>query len=53
MHPSCDHQLRQPMLITGARSLVSMSPQEGFLHPKFLTDTLGYDEPETKCKFPK
>lgn len=48
-----DHQLRQPLLITGARSLVSMSPQEGFLHPKFLTDTLGYDEPETKCKFPK
>jgi len=46
-----DHQLRQRMLITGARSLVSMSPQEGFLHPKFLTDTLGYDEPETKCKF--
>jgi ABC transporter substrate binding protein (PQQ-dependent alcohol dehydrogenase system) len=48
-----DHQLRQPLLITGARSLVSMSPQEGFLHPKSLTDTLGYDEPETKCKFPK
>jgi ABC transporter substrate binding protein (PQQ-dependent alcohol dehydrogenase system) len=48
-----DHQLRQPMLITGARSLVSMSPQEGFLHPKFLTDTLGYDEPETKCNFHK
>ena len=48
-----DHQLRQPLLITGARSLVSMSPQEGFLHPKFLTDTLGYDEPETKCNFPK
>jgi len=48
-----DHQLRQRILITGARSLVSMSPQEGFLHPKFLTDTLGYDEPETKCKFPK
>jgi len=48
-----DHQLRQPMLITGARSLVSISPQEGFLHPKFLTDTLGYDEPESKCEFPK
>jgi ABC transporter substrate binding protein (PQQ-dependent alcohol dehydrogenase system) len=47
-----DRQLRQPMLITGARSLVSMSPQDGFLHPKFLTDTLGYDEPETKCKLP-
>ena len=47
-----DHQLRQPMLITGARSLVSMSPQEGFLHEKYLTDTLGYDEPETKCSSP-
>ncbi len=47
-----DHQLRQPMLIAGARSLVSMSPQEGFLHEKNLNDTLGYDEPETKCKFP-
>jgi ABC transporter substrate binding protein (PQQ-dependent alcohol dehydrogenase system) len=46
-----DHQLRQPILITGPRSLVSMSLQEGFLHEKNLTDTLGYDEPETKCKF--
>jgi ABC transporter substrate binding protein (PQQ-dependent alcohol dehydrogenase system) len=46
-----DHQLRQPILIAGARSLVSMSPQEGFLHEKFLTDTLGYDAPETKCRF--
>lgn len=48
-----DHQLRQRILISGARSLVSMSPQDGFLHPKFLTDTLGFDEPETKCKFPQ
>jgi ABC transporter substrate binding protein (PQQ-dependent alcohol dehydrogenase system) len=47
-----DHQLRQPLLITGARSLVSMSPQEGFLHEKNVDDTLGYDKPETKCKFP-
>ena len=46
-----DHQLRQPLLIAGARSLVSMSPQEGFLHEKDVMDTLGYDEPETKCKF--
>jgi hypothetical protein len=28
-----------------------MSPQEGFLHEKDVMDTLGYDEPETKCKF--
>jgi hypothetical protein len=27
-----------------------MSPQEGFLHEKSLSDTLGFDEPETKCR---
>src|SRR4029077_16887348 len=31
---------------------VSTSPQEGFLHETNLTDTLGFDKPETKCKFP-
>jgi ABC transporter substrate binding protein (PQQ-dependent alcohol dehydrogenase system) len=46
-----DCKLRQPLLITGALLLVSMSPQEGFLHEKNLNDTPGYDEPETKCKF--
>jgi ABC transporter substrate binding protein (PQQ-dependent alcohol dehydrogenase system) len=45
-----DRQLRQPILIAGPRALVSISPQEGFLHPKFLTDTLGYDEPESACR---
>lgn len=45
-----DLQLRQPILIAGPRALVSISPQEGFLHPKYLTDTLGYDEPESKCR---
>jgi hypothetical protein len=30
---------------------VSLSPQEGFLHPTFLSDALRYDQPETKCKF--
>ncbi len=47
-----DLQLRQPMLIAGPRALVSISPQEGFLHPKYLTDTLGFDLPETKCRLP-
>ncbi|MET0408760.1 MAG: ABC transporter substrate-binding protein [Hyphomicrobium sp.] len=47
-----DRQLRQPIILTGPRSLVSMSPQEGFLHPKYLTDTLGVDAPETVCRFP-
>ncbi len=50
---SWDHQMRQPMLLSGPRTLVSISPQEGFLHQKFLTDTMGFDEPETKCRFKK
>jgi ABC transporter substrate binding protein (PQQ-dependent alcohol dehydrogenase system) len=46
-----DHQMRQPIILGGTRVPVSTSPQEGFLHPTYTTDTLGYDEPETKCKF--
>lgn len=45
-----DQQLRQPVLLAGPRMLVSISPQEGFLHPKYLTDSLGYDEPESECR---
>lgn len=47
-----NHQLRQPVLIIGPQALVSMSPQDGFLHPHYLTDTLGIDAPESKCRFP-
>ena len=47
-----DRQLRQPIILTGPRSLVSVSPQEGFLHPRYLTDTLGVDAPESACKVP-
>jgi ABC transporter substrate binding protein (PQQ-dependent alcohol dehydrogenase system) len=47
-----DHQMRQPIILGGGtRTIVSKSPQEGFLHEKNVTDTLGFDEPETKCKF--
>ncbi|WP_181701993.1 ABC transporter substrate-binding protein [Chthonobacter albigriseus] len=46
-----DHQLRQPILVAGPRALVSMSPQEGFLHESSELDTLGVDAPETLCKF--
>jgi ABC transporter substrate binding protein (PQQ-dependent alcohol dehydrogenase system) len=45
-----DQQLRQPILVSGPRALVSISPQEGFLHPIYATDTLGVDAPETKCR---
>jgi ABC transporter substrate binding protein (PQQ-dependent alcohol dehydrogenase system) len=48
-----DHQMRQPVILGGGstRVPVSTSPQEGFLHPTNVTDTLGFDKPETKCKF--
>jgi ABC transporter substrate binding protein (PQQ-dependent alcohol dehydrogenase system) len=44
-----DQQLRQPVLLAHDLMVTSISPQNGFLHPKYLTDTLGFDEPETKC----
>ena len=45
-----DGQLRQPIIIAGPDLPVSMSPQEGFLHEHAEVDTLGIDEPESKCK---
>jgi ABC transporter substrate binding protein (PQQ-dependent alcohol dehydrogenase system) len=49
---SWDHQMRQPVILGGGtRVPVSTSPQEGFLHPTNITDTLGFDKPESKCKF--
>jgi ABC transporter substrate binding protein (PQQ-dependent alcohol dehydrogenase system) len=45
-------QLRQPILLSDARSVVSVSPQEGFLHQFSELDTLGVDQPETKCVLP-
>jgi ABC transporter substrate binding protein (PQQ-dependent alcohol dehydrogenase system) len=45
-----DGQLRQPILLADARSLVSVSPQPGFLHQFSELDTLGIDQPETKCR---
>ena len=43
-------QLRQPIPLVHPRSLVSQSPQEGFLHPETELDTLGFDAPESQCR---
>ena len=43
-------QLRQPILLVDGRMVVSVSPQEGFLHQVSELDTLGVDQPETRCK---
>lgn len=48
-----DGQLRQPILLAAPKSLVAVAPIEGFLHPKTELDTLGYDQPETQCKWDK
>jgi ABC transporter substrate binding protein (PQQ-dependent alcohol dehydrogenase system) len=45
-----DWQLRQPILLDDGRTVVSISPQAGFLHQSSELDTLGFDRPETRCK---
>jgi ABC transporter substrate binding protein (PQQ-dependent alcohol dehydrogenase system) len=45
-----DWQLRQPILLADGRTIVSVSPQPGFLHQVTELDTLGFDRPETTCK---
>jgi len=46
---SWNGQLRQPVLLAAARSLVTTAPIHGFLHPITELDTLGVDEPESSC----
>jgi ABC transporter substrate binding protein (PQQ-dependent alcohol dehydrogenase system) len=46
-----NQQLRQPILLADGRTVVSVSPQEAFLHQVSELDTLGVDRPESKCKF--
>lgn len=42
-------QLRQPILLTDRHITVSVSPQDGFLHQVSPLDTMGSDQPETRC----
>jgi len=46
-----DGQLRQPILLSDGRGVVSISPQPGFLHQVTELDTLGVDRPESRCRF--
>ncbi|MFK8079596.1 MAG: ABC transporter substrate-binding protein [Granulosicoccus sp.] len=43
-------QLRQPILVVGPRMLVSVSPQDGFLHPVSILDTIGFDKAQSGCE---
>lgn len=44
-----DGQLRQPVLLANDNLVVSVSPQDEFVHQVSHLDTLGADEPETAC----
>lgn len=44
-------QLRQPVLLASPRSLVDVMPLREVLHPRTYLDTLGFDEPQSSCKF--
>lgn len=46
-----DHQLRQPILLTTGDVTASVSPQDQYLHQSSALDSLGFDRPETECKF--
>ena len=46
-----DHQLRQPIVLAHATNMVTLSPQQGFLHQRTPLDTLGFDKPESACRF--
>ena len=43
-------QLRQPVPLLWSRALVAQAPLEGFLHQHSELDTLGIDQPESRCK---
>ena len=45
-----NQQLRQPILLVSPKSLVSVSPQNQFLHQRSQLDTLGFDDYEVECK---
>lgn len=45
-----DQQVRQPLLIAQPLGIVSVAPEEGFLHQRTPLDTLGVDEGESKCR---
>ncbi len=42
-------QLRQPIPLVHPQSVVALAPLAGFLHHRTELDTLGLDQPESKC----
>lgn len=46
-----NQQLRHGVLLADGRLVVTVSPQEEFLHQRTRLDTLGYDQPDSTCNF--
>jgi ABC transporter substrate binding protein (PQQ-dependent alcohol dehydrogenase system) len=46
-----DNQLRQPVLMVTDNWVASVTPLKAFLHSSNNLDTLGFDQPESKCNF--
>jgi ABC transporter substrate binding protein (PQQ-dependent alcohol dehydrogenase system) len=47
-----DNQLRQPIVLAQPAAIVSTAPQDEFLHQTNALDTIGFDRPESQCRFP-
>jgi ABC transporter substrate binding protein (PQQ-dependent alcohol dehydrogenase system) len=47
-----DRQLRMPMVLATANAVIESAPFPEFLHQTNELDTLGVDQPESKCKAP-
>jgi ABC transporter substrate binding protein (PQQ-dependent alcohol dehydrogenase system) len=45
-----NNQLRQPILLHTHNAVAARAPLDGFLHRSDVLDTLGIDEPESKCR---
>jgi ABC transporter substrate binding protein (PQQ-dependent alcohol dehydrogenase system) len=48
-----DHQMRQSILLASGNAVLWEAPVAGFLHATNNLDTLGVDQPNTTCKFPR
>ena len=46
-----NHQMRHGVILGAGKLIVTISPQQEFLHQKTRLDTLGFDEPESTCDF--
>ena len=46
-----NNQFRHGVLLGDGKLVVTVSPQEEYLHQRTRLDTLGFDEPESTCKF--